>query len=112
MNLVHFMGWGKGYDEYIPESEASTRIFERGKYDKQPAPITGQETRRDDTLDMVMKLYENDDMAKLEEKAKEKAQEYNNSNNDNSKLSSTVAAIAATAAARKVVSNASQRQIT
>jgi hypothetical protein len=112
MNLVHFMGWGKGYDEYIPESEASTRIFERGKYDKQPAPITGQDKGRDDTLDMVMKLYENDDMAKLEEKAKEQAQEYNNSNNDNSKLSSTVAAIAATAAARKVVSNASQRQIT
>ena len=112
MNLVHFMGWGKGYDEYIPESEASTRIFERGKYDKQPAPITGQETGRDDTLDMVMKLYENDDMAKLEEKAKEKAQEYNNSNNDNSKLSSTVAAIAATAAAQQVVSKASQRQIT
>jgi hypothetical protein len=108
MNLVHFMGWGKGYDEYIPESEASTRIFERGKYDKQPAPITGQDKGRDDTLDMVMKLYENDDMAKLEEKAKEKAQEYN----DNSKLSSTVAAIAATAAAQQVVSKASQRQIT
>lgn len=107
MNLVHFMGWGKGYDEYIPESEASTRIFERGKYDKQPAPITGQDKGRDDTLDMVMKLYENDDMAKLEETAKKKAQKYNDRNNHNSKLSSEVAAMAAAAAVTSAASAAS-----
>ena len=95
MNLVHFMGWGKGYDEYIPESEASTRIFERGKYDKEPAPITGQDKGGDDTLDMVMKLYEKVDMTILEETAKKKAQEYNDRNNHNSKLSSEVAAMAA-----------------
>jgi hypothetical protein len=89
------MGWGKGYDEYIPESEASTRIFERGKYDKEPAPITGQDKGGDDTLDMVMKLYEKVDMTILEETAKKKAQEYNDRNNHNSKLSSEVAAMAA-----------------
>jgi len=101
MNLVHFMGWGKGYDEYIPEPKASTRIFERGKYDKQPAPITGQEKGRDDTLDLVMKLYEKDDMAKLEGKARTAAQEYK----DDSKLSTEelAAMAAATAAATAAV---------
>jgi hypothetical protein len=95
MNLVHFMGWGKGYDEYIPESEASTRIFDKGKYNKKPDPITGQDKERDDTLDKVMKLYENEDMAKLEEKARTAAQEYK----DDSKLSTEeVAAMAAATA--------------
>ena len=95
INLVHFMGWGKNYDEYIPEPEASARIFERGKYDKQPAPITGQEKGRDDTLDMVMALYEKDNMAILEEKARTAAQEYKDENKDVSKLSTEVAAMAA-----------------
>jgi hypothetical protein len=105
MNLVHFMGWGKGYDEYIPEPEASARIFERGKYDKQPAPITGQEKGRDDTLDMVMALYETDNMATLEEKAKKAAQEYKDKNLNDSKLSSELAAAAAAAAAQIIASD-------
>lgn len=103
INLVHFMGWGKVNDEYIPEPEASARIFERGKYDKQPAPITGQEKGRDDTLDMVMALYENDDMAILEEKARTAAQEYKDENKDVSKLSTKVAAMAAAAAAAQII---------
>jgi hypothetical protein len=90
-------------DEYIPEPEASARIFERGKYDKQPAPITGQEKGRDDTLDMVMALYENDDMAILEEKARTAAQEYKDENKDVSKLSTKVAAMAAAAAAAQII---------
>ena len=109
INLVHFMGWGKVNDEYIPEPEASARIFERGKYNKQPAPITGQETGRDDTLDMVMVLYEKDDMAKLEEEARTAAQKYKDENKDVSKVSTEVAAMAgaaaATAAAQIIASN-------
>ena len=99
MNLVHFMGWGKGNDEYIPEPEASARIFDRGKYNKQPAPITGQEKGRDDTLDMVMALYENDDMVILEEKARTEAQKYKDENKDDSKVYTEVAAMASAAAA-------------
>ena len=69
------MGWGTASDEYIPEPQASTRIFKRGENTK-IQPKTGSYTSADDTLDKVMALYVKEDMAKLEEKAKEKAEEY------------------------------------
>ena len=69
------MGWGTASDEYIPEPEASTRIFKRGENTK-IQPKTGSYTSVDDTLDKVMTLYAKEDMAKLEEKAKNKAEEY------------------------------------
>ena len=77
MNLVHLMGFGTASDEYIPESEESKRIFERGA-NKNITPSIGQNSNMDDTIDKVVTLYQSEDMAKLEEKAREKAKEYKN----------------------------------
>ncbi len=92
------MGWGKASDEYIPEPQASTRIFKRGENTK-IQPKTGTYTSVDDTLDKVMTLYANEDMAKLEEKAKNKAEEYKEHEKELEYSRRLTAEIAATAAA-------------
>ena len=105
INLVHFMGWGTGSDEYIPEPESGKRIFNRGE-NTTITPMTGQNTSFDDTLDKVMKLYEKEDMAKLEEKARKKAEEYKEEEKDlqySRKLAAEVAATAAATAAAQLV---------
>ena len=100
MNLVHFMGWGTATDEFIPESEASTRILPRD--DKSN---TGQAPDQD-TIEKIMKIYKKVDMTKMESKAKEKAEEYKNEQMDvteakttNAKVENDMAAAAAAAAA-------------
>jgi hypothetical protein len=98
INLVHFMGWGTASDEYIPGPQASTRIFKRGENNK-IQPKTGQNTMYDDTLDKVMTLYANENMAKLEEKAKIKAEEYKQREKEVEYSRNLAAEIAATAAA-------------
>jgi hypothetical protein len=70
MNLVHFMGWGTATDEFIPDSEADKKILPRDETSK-----TGQSTGQD-TIDQIMKIYEKVDMANMESKAKEAAEEY------------------------------------
>ena len=102
INLVHFMGWGTGSDEYIPEPESGKRIFNRGENTK-ITPKTGQNTSFDDTLDKVMKLYEKEDMAKLEEKARKKAEEYKEHEKELEYSRKLAAQVAATAAAQVVV---------
>ena len=101
INLVHFMGWDTAFDEYIPEPEASKRIFKRGENTK-IQPNTGQMPKDDDTLDKVMTLYAKEDMAKLEEKAKKKAEKYKKHEEEveySRKLTEEIAATAAAAAA-------------
>jgi hypothetical protein len=96
------MGWGTGSDEYIPEPESGKRIFNRGENTK-ITPKTGQNTSFDDTLDKVMKLYEKEDMAKLEEKARKKAEEYKEHEKELEYSRKLAAQVAATAAAQVVV---------
>ena len=75
MNMVHFIGWGKETDEYIPDSEATNtenpKILKRNNTTK-----TGNGGITDMTIDDFMNLYKNDDMAKLEGTARAKAEEY------------------------------------
>ncbi len=108
INLVHFMGWGTASDEYIPEPQASTRIFKRGENTK-IQPKTGSYTSVDDTLDKVMTLYAKEDMAKLEEKAKAKAEEYKEHEKELEYSRKLAAEIAATAAATSAVQLASKK---
>lgn len=103
INLLHFMGWGTASDEYIPEPQASTRIFKRGENTK-IQPKTGSYTSAHDTLDKVMALYVKEDMAILEEKAKEKAEEYKENEKEmeySRKLTTEIAATAAITAAQQ-----------
>lgn len=102
INLVHYMGWGTASDEYIPEPQASTRIFKRGENTK-IQPKTGSHTSVDDTLDKVMTLYAKEDMAKLEEKAKAKAEEYKKNEKELEYSRKLAAEITATAAATTAV---------
>ena len=90
MNLVHFMGWGKQSDEFIPEPEAQSRILPRDE-----TTLTGQGIT-DKTIDDVLKLYKDVDMAKLEGEAMAMAEEYKKNQEE---VSATRAAAAAAAAA-------------
>ena len=101
---VHFMGWNEIYDEFIPASEESKRIFPRDS-----ASLTGQNSRLDDTIDKIKAIYTKEVMAKKEEKAKEKARELLDtaappSANANSTAAAAAAAAAATAAAMAAAS--------
>ena len=98
MNLVHFMGWGKQSDEFIPEPEARSRILPRDEKTSTGQGIT------DKTIDDVLKLYKDVDMAKLESQAIAESEEYNKKQEEVSATSaiameSRAAAAAAAAAA-------------
>ncbi len=99
INLVHFMGWGTDTAEYIPEPESATRILERDENTE-----TGQNTFVDDTVEKVMKLYENADMSKLEEKARKKAEEYEKEVEYSRQLMATAAATAGATASAQILS--------
>jgi uncharacterized protein YccT (UPF0319 family) len=113
MNLVHFMGWGKQSDEFIPEPEARSRILPRD--DKTG---TGQ-GMSDKTIDDVLKLYKDVDMAKLESEAMAESEEYNKKQKEasttsaiatESRATSAAAAVAAAAAASEAIVSAAKRR--
>jgi len=93
MNMVHFMGWGTATDEFIPDSEADKKILPRDETSK-----TGQSTGQD-TIDQIMKIYEKVDMANMESKAKEAAEEYKKEHKEVVKAREAMASIDAAAAA-------------
>jgi len=94
MILVHYMGWNEIYDEIIPASEDSKRIFPRDS-----ASLTGQNSKSDDTIDKVNFIYTKEVMAKKEEKAKEKAYELLDTAAPSSANADSTAAAAAAATA-------------
>ena len=106
INLVHFMGWGTDTAGYIPDSESATRILDRDENTK-----TGQNTYVDDTVEKVTELYNELDMATLEEKARKKAEEYKENENEleysrqlMAKVTATAAATAAATASAQILS--------